>query len=288
MNFKSSKKLNLSASKSVGQKGFTLLEVLISIVLLVVISLAIYQATFETYKLRDVLSAESEFYGGIRLAMNVVDRDVTMLYSSKLIFPPATLRKIQGQGNLQAPGNPADLVDAKDQEAIVKGDQEKGTQYWTSVIDKTGLRLSKFVGTDTGMNFISAGNFRVYKDSRESIFAKISYSTIDERSTDPDLQGTRTLVKTSNANAFDIEQDEDSFIRKYSILPGIRSLKFSYYNRVKDEWASKWDSDSIDTKGMYPDSIKLEIEVVGPQKLYFKGIYQFKPEMPFNGIASTT
>jgi hypothetical protein len=37
-------------------------------------------------------------------------------------------------------------------------------------------------------------------------------------------------------------------------------------------------------KGLYPDLIELTIEVVGPSKLAYKGLYMFKPETPFYGM----
>src|SRR5690348_1896944 len=50
------------------QAGFTLIEVMVSMAIMVFISLAIYQAMTETYKLREVLSVEGDFYNSIRLA----------------------------------------------------------------------------------------------------------------------------------------------------------------------------------------------------------------------------
>src|SRR5215213_6023098 len=70
------------------QAGFTLLEVLISISILVFISFGIYQATTNTFRLRDVLMNEGDFYNGIRMASSVVQRDVALIYSPALILPP--------------------------------------------------------------------------------------------------------------------------------------------------------------------------------------------------------
>ena len=57
------------SNKGLSQKGFTLLEVLISIVIMAFISLGIYQATTESYKLREELVSDSDFYNEIRLTM---------------------------------------------------------------------------------------------------------------------------------------------------------------------------------------------------------------------------
>src|SRR5687768_12421427 len=69
------------------ESGFTIIELLISIALLVIISFSIYQATTETYKLRDVLQDEGEFYNGVRMAMTIMNRDVVLLYSPLNVVP---------------------------------------------------------------------------------------------------------------------------------------------------------------------------------------------------------
>ena len=275
-------------------EGFTLIEVLISIFLLVVISLGIYKATSETYKLRDVLSAEADFYGGIRLSMNVMDHDISMIYTPKLSLAPSTLKKTDPNSvpasNPTPPsgGTTPDLLDSEDQQAIVVGDREKGTLYWTSVLDKTGVRMSRFIGKENSMSFISVSNLRVYKDSRESVFAKIAFELSDDKNSEPELQNTKTLVKRINSNAFAIEQDDDNYTRRYPILQGIQNIKFSYYNHDKDSWTTSWDSDSADYKGLYPDLIKVELKVIGPQNLHFEGLYKFRPEIPIHGINAST
>jgi prepilin-type N-terminal cleavage/methylation domain-containing protein len=65
--------------------GFTLIEVLISIVILTFISLGIYQSTTETFHLREILSNEGDFYNSIRLSMNIMQRDISMIYSPTLM-----------------------------------------------------------------------------------------------------------------------------------------------------------------------------------------------------------
>ena len=67
--------------------GFTLIEVLIAMVLLTVISLAIFQATTTTYHLRDTLLHEGDFHNGIRLAVGILERDFSQLYTPALMIP---------------------------------------------------------------------------------------------------------------------------------------------------------------------------------------------------------
>ena len=66
------------------------------------------------------------------------------------------------------PPNPDDVK-------MINSDQGKTSTYWLGATEKSGLRLSRFVGTDTKMSFVVASHVRIYKDTPESDFAKISY-----------------------------------------------------------------------------------------------------------------
>ena len=56
-------------------------------VIMAFISLGIIQATTETFKLRDVLSVEGDFYNAIRLATDIIRRDTVNLYSPEMLIP---------------------------------------------------------------------------------------------------------------------------------------------------------------------------------------------------------
>jgi prepilin-type N-terminal cleavage/methylation domain-containing protein len=291
MNSKSPNKSRETPSSIQRQSGFTLLEVLISIVILAFISIGIYEITSDTFRLSDLLANDSDFFSTIRLSMNMIDRDVTMLYTPKNILPASTLKLLDAEVTTMTTGQPqAQAADAKDQAAIAFGDQFKGTEYWGSIVDKTGIRLSRFIGTETSIKFITAAHVRIYKDARESIFAKVSYGVerVKSDGDDPVYKDTQTLIKTSNPNVYDYEKDDGPALHRYPLLQGVKSFKFQYYSKDKDKWFNTWDSESPDTKFIYPDRIKIDIEVIGPQELSFQGTYVFKPEIPFNGIAPTT
>ena len=86
-------------SKRPSEAGFTLIEVVIVMVILVFISLGIYQMTTETYKLRDALANEGEFYNSIRMSMDIVQRDVSAMFSPIISRPqPAASPNPQNPG----------------------------------------------------------------------------------------------------------------------------------------------------------------------------------------------
>lgn len=277
--------------------GFTLIEVLIAMALMAVISFGIYKTTTEAFRLREILMTEGEFHNGVRLAMNLVGRDIETLYSPTIMLPerrsrtttPATPDETDPLGGLQG-GNLAaqqeEALERQELEELAATGQDRPSQYWGGMISKLGIRPSRFVGTNTSMTLVSASHIRIYKDSREADLARISYEIKDDR-TDRE-GGTKVLVKTENANAFDMEErlnrDKDSFVRTIPLLRGIESIKFEYYDQKTENWFNNWDTESQDHKNAYPDQVRITVRVKGPGRLQFEGVYTFRPQTPLGGL----
>ncbi len=266
--------LNFQNSKN-HSSGFTLLEVLIALAVLVFISLAIYQATIETYKLRDTLLAEGEFYNTITISTAVIQHDISLIYSP-YSADPALKNDPRGQPQLSQ-----DLIGQTD-------DLGRTFSHWAAAVNKTGMRPSHFIGSTDKLSFISLSHVRIYKDSQESEFARISYETKrDDKNTDN--PGSLVLTKTESSNAFYTLDVKDTFSHTYPLLPGIKTIAFTYYKREGNTWKTSrsWDSDKEETKNIYPDLIEMKIEILGRRKQSFEGTFKFRPEMPFNGLPNT-
>ena len=245
--------------------GFTLIEVLISLFLLIIISLAIFQATTQTYRIRETLVSEGDFHNGVRLSMGVLERDISQLFSPITMLPPKPANA--------APPSPAES------EALANGDLGRTTEFWGGAVDKSGLRPSRFIGSDTKLSFVTNSHIRV--------FEKVTYEMRAEKS---ELQnaGGKVLTKIADTNVFDDASKKDTWIHIYPLLHGIKKLKFRFYRKDKKSWESSWDSDKDDLKNKYPDMIEVSIEVVGPSRMFFEGTFIFRPEVPFNGLDPST
>ncbi|MGK5090221.1 type II secretion system protein GspJ [Bdellovibrionota bacterium FG-2] len=265
--------LNLRSS----HQGFSLLEVMIAMAILVFITIGITQATSETFKLRDVLLNEGDFYNGIRLATDILQRDICQMYSPIAMIPPRAKN--------------APEPDPAEAEALLAGDLAQTTAFWLGAVEKNGIRPSRFVGKQDEISFISLSHVRIYKDAPESEFAKIRYKLIKEDKPPfgaKTTQSTSVLTKIETTNAFDEDERRDKKLENtYPLLRGITSLTFQFYNKEKDTWERSWDSEKEDTHYLFPDSIEMKFEIVGPSKLSFTGVYYFKPEVPIAGFDAT-
>lgn len=271
------------APRALRQAGFTLLEVLISMVILTFISLAIYEATTQTFRLRDTLSGEGEFYNGVRMSINIMERDLSAVYS------PLSFREIGKKPDPQPSGSPAPEVEADPKtQAFLGGGKGATSEFWLGATDITGVRASRFVGEEAKLRFISTSHLRVYKGKPESDLAKITYEL--EASKLEEEAGTYILMRTESANVFQDDEAKDQYKRRYPLLRGIKSFKLAYFRRKSPkEWErlSGWDTDKADLKDKYPDKIELQLEVTGGPRLNYDGFYVFRPEMPYRGVANT-
>lgn len=281
---------------------------MIAIVLLVLISVAIYQATTQTFKYRSKLINEGDFYGGIRLAMGLMDRDIAALFSP-VNLNPKNFRNSNGQatvGGVDAndrdgariptrtrsndPRGGANRTDeaaqAQQLAELERSEIGQTTDFWLGATDLTAIRPSRFVGTENRLSFVTAAHMRIYKNSEECEYAKVVYELRDEKGSELG-EGTKVLVKVEDPDVFDDGDKKGKAAKIYPLLSGVKKFSFRYYRRDKKAWERTWDTNRDDMKGLYPDLIELTLEVAGLSRLSFKGVYMFKPETPFYGIDPT-
>lgn len=279
-----------SRFQSKSQSGFTLIELMISIAILAFISLGIYEAVTGTFKLRDELNADGDFYTGIRLAMGVMNHDITLLYSPLIMMnQPGTN---PSPGPSAAPAASAASASTTTAAAAFETSAElaQSSTFWSAAADKSGLRPSRFQGKSEKITFISASNYRIYRDSPESEFTKVTYEIV--RDDEPPVNGFKAdssniLRRGVNPDVFDGDdiKDRDN-THLYTMLRGVVKGEFAFY-RWQDnklERYTSWDSDTDDFKNQIPDIIEFVFNLKGASQLSFDGNYRFKPEIPVHGI----
>lgn len=265
------------------QAGFTLIEVLISLTLLVLISFSIYTTSRQTLKLREKIITEGDFYNGIRLAVGLIDQDIAALFSPVHYRPlPVTSQATSTNRN----ANAAPKIDPRLQD-IQRSPLGQLSDYWLPATDGTGIRPSRFYGKGDELRFVLSNHDRMYRDSPESIFAKVSYQLVTEP--DKDYKNPlKALKRIVDPNAFDDREKPTEFEKKSTILHGIKSFKLRYFNKAQNQWRDDWDNGQAELLEQYPDLVELKIKIEHPNgRLTFDGVYFFKIETPFHAISKT-
>lgn len=254
---------------------------IIVIMILVILTGMIASIQASIFKRREDIAQEGSFYNAIRFSMNVLQRDVLHLYTPLLASPSPTPSPGAGQGPGGLPGGSADPNDSSG----------NLTDYWGAAVDATGIRPARLVGSETKLTFVSTSHIRIYRNAQESEFTKVQYELRTDPQTLPDGTpgGGQMLVRAENPNAFDDEERKtrSATASSHTLLHGIKSLRFRYYNGAQARWDNRWDSEAEDTKRIYPEMIEVQVSVLGPSRLFFDGTFLYKPEMPLNGLPAT-
>lgn len=254
------------------KSGFTLLEVMITIGILAMIAFLLSKSQIQTMRLRQKLSQEGDFFSEIHIGVGLIRKDIAGIYNPKILM-------IEAQTDTKT-GNPKP-PSKEDMEAMMGSRTD--TDFWGDPIDETALRPTQFIGDGTTMKFVTSTNERIYRNSKESEFIKVSYELRD----DNEDKDSKVLVKVVDVDVFNTETDDNDHKRTYRVLTGLKTLEFRYYKKDKEKWESKWDTTQSDTKGIFPDLIELKFSSQGPEKASYDGLYTFKPELPVNGLLSS-
>lgn len=262
-------------SISHSKQGFTILELLIAIVILSFISLATTRLYQQSFKVRDTLQTEGEFYNAIRLGITIIEEDINQIYSPHLILVSK---------------QPLDQKAATDLNVIFQGTEKRETKFWNPVISPSGIRPSRFVGEENSMSFVTCSNRRIYKESPESDFLKIKYELVNDKDPEDGHENTQILSRKTSTNVFDLEDDEskDKTLRMTPVLKGVKKLVFKYYSKKKAKWYTKWDTSTTDFLNIFPDVVEMSVEITGtPRKYVFTGLFRYRSEIFLNEMSTS-
>lgn len=260
------------------QHGLTLLEILIAMGIMTFISYGLFQLMTDSFRLRDKLGQDTEFQNTLQLATQMIQRDLQLLYS-----PIASLPQKQAY--------PTQLLSPPESAKLQMDLQKRGllqrSSFWSSALLPSGLRPSRFIGTEKKMSFVSSSHLRLYKEKPESSFALITY----EFRLDPQT-GFLNLYRLENTDAFTLDVPSPSFSKEYVLISRIKAAKWAYYKREGDKInpQGQWDSDKQETLNTYPLLIVLDLEQMHPSSsttsspASWQGTYSFKPEGFPNGV----
>lgn len=253
------------------QYGFTLIEMMIAMTILAFIALGVYSNTTQTYKLRESVEQEGDFYNAIRVTLDLLGRDISQMYSPSVAALPGETSKSQ---NTTQPDNSGSFGDQPPAEP---------TDFWDSPINQFGVRPSRFQGDAGKIMFVTNGHTRLFRDAPESDFETIVYALED----DSDTANARrtTLVKRANTAAFEMVEDTKDTELRYVLLTGVKKLEFSFLDGEKDQWHPRWDTASQEHRGVFPAVIQITLEVQYPNsEATFTVVQRYKPEMMVSEI----
>ena len=214
--------------RSLGQHGFTLIEVMISMLIFAFIVMLTSKSVIEAAKLKAKLSEGTEFSSSLRTSIGFMERDLNQVFNPRW-FLAADLERLDPnkqplpvQAGAPAKATPTPPMTLAELNKRLNNTAFQAFEYWSQVLDYTGIRASRFKGDETHMSFVTSDHIRVYKQKKESIYVKVKYELVKD-----------TLYKTIHTHAFDLEEKDDSPDRvTYVILTNVKKLKFQYFKGI--------------------------------------------------------
>jgi prepilin-type N-terminal cleavage/methylation domain-containing protein len=288
-------------SKWQKNKGFTLIEVMIALFILVMIGTTTSKAVIDAAKLKEVLKDETEFSSEFRTSTLFIERDLSQIFNPRWFLasdfkpldpynpPPPPPPPAPGQ----RPSLPVLGIDEINRRTRGRGFQP--SEFWGPILDPSGIRASRFKGKETELSFVAASHVRIYQSKKESIYAKVKYELVRQEP-NPNLTAEQnqkhanlySLIKIENTRAFEMDEPKEApDLHSYVILNNVKKLKFSFYKFGEKEPVREWDSESSDQKGKFPASVEMEVTLVGPEDRVMDSKVLFNLETPNDVLPKT-
>jgi len=261
------------------RRGFTLIEVMIALFILVLIGTTVSKAVLDAAKLKEVLKDETDFSSEFRTSTSFIERDLSQIFNPRSFLPP-DFKPLDPYGPPPAPPAPGaqgtKVIPALSVDEInrkTRGSGFQSTDFWGPILDPNGIRASRFIGKEMEMSFVSASHVRIYQMKKESIYSKIRYQLIKQEP-DPDRSkeandkavGLYSLIKIENPRAFEFDEPKDApYVSRYVILSNVKKFKLSYFKGDSKDPLRDWDSEGSETKGLMPTAVEMEATLIGPK-----------------------
>lgn len=242
------------------QKGFTLLEVMIAIMIMAFLSLFTVQAIQNALKAKTKVQKEIDKTSTLRDALRIIERDINMAFNYRDIniqlynmAQKERQKKAQTQNNTVQNQAPVNTVVQPPQGA--SADPEKYKL-------KTEKVLTHFLGQSDSIDFTTLSNIRMAEDSKISSQAEVGYKLKSCRRRSTQEQSSQCLWRrVSNFIHEDITKEGEETV----LLENITEFKLRYLGPGKqEEWVDQWmtnEQGDDTTRGVFPYAVEITLEV---------------------------
>ena len=241
-------------------RGFTLLEVILSITILSTLSLLSTQAISRALKARTKIQAEVDDVSSLRDSMRMMRTDLNLAYHhrdfeqeiadavSKPTTPTGTPPTIP---NTNAPPTPA------------PGAPIRKT--------KRGDPATQFMGDSDKMSFVTMNNGRMTANTVQADFIEVGY----------ELKNCKNLTTQKDSKCLFrrvqsvLDDDVTTGGNEIVMLENVSEFKLRYIGEGKQDWSNAWksfQSSDAATNNKFPESVEItlavERDIEGKKKTY--------------------
>lgn len=249
------------------KKGFTLVEVLITLAILSTLTLLTAQSIQQAIKAKLKIQDQMDDVTRMRDALKLMERDINLAYHyndietemNKLI---EKYKKPQSTAPAGGPGTPLNPPVAP--------------SFFGSTVDPDKAErqdpTTHFMGENEKLNFVTLNNSRAVKNSRQAEFSEVGYEWKDCKSLSAEGGSSKCLWRRSSPF---VDLDVETGGQEVVLIENLSELKFRYIGKGKQDWVNEWRSGKGadgTTKDRFPDAVEISMtlkkEVKGKNKEY--------------------
>ncbi|WP_413561109.1 type II secretion system protein GspJ [Bdellovibrio sp. HCB209] len=233
------------------QRGFTLIEVMITITILGTMTVLVAQSIQQSIKMKTKVTNQLDDVSHMRDAVRLIQRDVNLAYHYRDVEKELQdiLKKKNNPNQPQLPpgaATPGGFV-PPEQFAFVEAPRRDPTTH--------------FVGNAENLNFVTTNNARTVRNAQQADFVEVGYELKECKSLNENATTSKCVWRrTSPFVDLDVTKGGTEVV----LLENVSEFKFRYMGKGKQDWVSTWRTDEQGdgaTKGKFPQAVELSITV---------------------------
>lgn len=215
------------------RRGFTLLEVMVSVGLLGVIMTLLWGTTSQSLRAKDRIEARDAVFHSADVALRKMSDDLMAAFLSRGGASPAAAAAPGGAAPAPTPA-PASTTPAP----------------------KTFF-IGEDRGDQDGLRFSALSHLRLVKQAKESDQAKVAYEVVANQ----DIPGTYDVVRREEVWLNASTEVEG---RGYALIEGVARFNLEYYDDRRGDWVKEWSTEQVDWKDRLPMAVRITLVFKDP------------------------
>lgn len=234
-------------------KGFTLLEVLISIAIMATLSILAAQSIQSAIKSKKKIQEQVEDLSRLRDGLKLLERDINLAYhhrdwEKELLKAAKKKSAATGAQNPQQnqPGQDPNLALGNDQNLVVEAPRRDPVTH--------------FIGEENSLHFVTMNNARLVKNRAQADHIEVGYFLKDCKSIDGKTSSKCLWRRSSPWVDRDVTKGGDEIV----LLENITEFNLKYLGKKKQDWVNSWKTDKSGdaaTQNNFPLAVEASVTV---------------------------
>jgi prepilin-type N-terminal cleavage/methylation domain-containing protein len=241
------------------QRGFTLIETIITLTIMAVLTVFAARTIQQAFVARAKIQDQIDSVGQVKDVLRMIERDINLAYHYLDIEleQEKELKRLKNKKTTATATPQPDLNPDPIPEENPPGSPQSGGLE--NRIDPT----THFVGKENEIHFVTSNVVRFMKDSPQADFGEVSYF-VDSCRIRPEqkFESGKCLFRRTSPI---IDKDVTKGGASTQLLADVTEFKLQYYSRLQKDWRKDWNSKAeggdTNTRDRYPEAVEVNLTV---------------------------